>query len=90
MQGNQIRRPGGVQQRRIGGTGITARGGGQNIRPNLRTNAGGIQKPIGDARNRIIQKKRLHLTDARDKLCELAKTTDARQKLEKLRLSRLV
>lgn len=77
-QANTTRRQGGIPpQRRLGTQNAFA--GQQPVR-----------KPIGDARNRIIQKKRLHLTDARDKLCELAKQTDARQKLEKLRERRMV
>ena len=39
----------------------------------------------GDARLKIIAKNRSKVTDARDKLGLLAKTTDARQKLEKIR-----
>ncbi|XP_040566821.1 uncharacterized protein [Lepeophtheirus salmonis] len=39
----------------------------------------------GDARNRIISKNRLHIKDARDALVKKAKTTDAREKLEKIR-----
>ena len=40
---------------------------------------------IKDARFKIIAKNRSHITDARDKLASLAKTTDARQKLVKIR-----
>ncbi|KAJ9593033.1 hypothetical protein L9F63_015302 [Diploptera punctata] len=43
---------------------------------------------LSDARLRIIQKNRQKLTDARDKLAEIAKQTDARVKLEKLRENR--
>ena len=39
----------------------------------------------GDARNRLIAKNRTTIVDARDKLAKLAKGTDARQKLEKIR-----
>lgn len=77
------RRPGGVQQARKPGIANAGRVGSQNAGP------GGRQQPIADARNRIIQKKRLHITDARDKICELAKKTDVRLKLEKLRETRL-
>ena len=42
-----------------------------------------------DARLRIIQKNRQKLTDARDKLAEIAKQTDARLKLDKLRENRV-
>lgn len=38
-----------------------------------------------DARFKIIQKNREKLTDARDKLAEIAKQSDARLKLDKLR-----
>jgi hypothetical protein len=44
---------------------------------------------MGDARLRIIQKNRQKLTDARDKLAEIAKQTDARLKLDKLRENRV-
>ncbi|XP_011494593.1 PREDICTED: polymerase delta-interacting protein 3-like [Ceratosolen solmsi marchali] len=42
---------------------------------------------IEDARLKIIQKKRNHITDARDKLAQIAKQSDARLKLQKLRAS---
>ncbi|XP_018403278.1 PREDICTED: uncharacterized protein LOC108780163 isoform X2 [Cyphomyrmex costatus] len=42
---------------------------------------------ITDARFKIIQKNREKLTDARDKLAEIAKQSDARLKLDKLRAS---
>lgn len=45
--------------------------------------------PVADARNKIISKKRIQITDAREKLAELAKQKDARLKLEKLRLDRV-
>ena len=38
----------------------------------------------GDARNHIIQRKRLQLTDARDKLVKIAKSGDARDKINSL------
>lgn len=44
----------------------------------------------GDARLKIIQKNRSKLTDARDKLAQMAKKTDARAKLLKLRQMRTV
>ncbi|KAK3932555.1 Polymerase delta-interacting protein 3 [Frankliniella fusca] len=72
------RRTAGVQQRKPG-----------VLNAGRSKNAIGRQQPITDARNRIIQKKRLQLTDARDKLCELAKQTDVRLKLENLRETRL-
>lgn len=40
---------------------------------------------VQDARFKIIQKKRTHIADARDKLAQLAKQSDARLKLQKLR-----
>lgn len=40
---------------------------------------------IGDARNKIIQKKRLRFRDARDRLAEIAKQGDARDKINKNR-----
>lgn len=54
----------------------------------------GIKKRLGvvgpkvgvvDARQRIIQKKRKNVTDARDILAKMAKTQDARNKINKLR-----
>ncbi|XP_008548717.1 uncharacterized protein LOC103572087 isoform X1 [Microplitis demolitor] len=58
-----------------------ARGQRQNVPANR------IKRPevITDARMKIIQKNRAKLTDARDKLAEIAKQSDARLKLEKLR-----
>ncbi|XP_033341719.1 uncharacterized protein LOC117229397 isoform X3 [Megalopta genalis] len=44
---------------------------------------------ITDARFKIIQKNREKLTDARDKLAEIAKQSDARLKLDKIRASQL-
>lgn len=40
---------------------------------------------IQDARIKIIQKKRTHIADARDKLAQIAKQSDARLKLQKMR-----
>ncbi|XP_047098948.1 LOW QUALITY PROTEIN: uncharacterized protein LOC124714077 [Schistocerca piceifrons] len=57
-------------------------------RNNAPRKRGGITK-ISDARLKIIQNKRQKLTDARDKLAEIAKKSDAREKLEKLRLKRM-
>lgn len=56
-------------------------------RNNAPRKRGGITK-ISDARLKIIQNKRQKLTDARDKLAEIAKKSDAREKLEKLRQKR--
>ncbi|KAF7386494.1 hypothetical protein HZH68_013626 [Vespula germanica] len=44
---------------------------------------------LTDARFKIIQKNREKLTDARDKLAEIAKQSDARLKLDKIRASHL-
>ena len=56
----------------------------------LQRRRGGIKSGVvSDARLRIIQKNRQKLTDARDKLAEIAKQTDARIKLEKLRENRV-
>ncbi|XP_018026918.1 mediator of RNA polymerase II transcription subunit 15 isoform X2 [Hyalella azteca] len=49
-----------------------------NVKPN-------IIKTTGDARNHLIQKKRQHFTDAREQLARIAKTSDARDKLNKIR-----
>ena len=40
---------------------------------------------VTDARQKIIQANRGQIGDARDKLSKLAKTTDARSKLERIR-----
>lgn len=65
-------------------------GGGQGRgrlikgRPNLIVGPP-AQGVIGDARNKIIQKKRLRFRDARDRLAEIAKQGDARDKINKNR-----
>jgi hypothetical protein len=52
----------------------------------LKNRAGGGPALItGDARNRIIAKSRTNMVDARDKLAKLAKGSDARLKLQKIR-----
>ena len=56
-------------KRRRGGSGRGAASGGK----------------IVDARMKIIAKNRSKVFDARDKLVKLAKGTDARQKLQKIR-----
>ncbi|XP_021931285.1 uncharacterized protein LOC110835413 isoform X2 [Zootermopsis nevadensis] len=61
---------------------VKRRGGRQGGR------RGQVLGPADDARLRIIQKNRQKLTDARDKLAEIAKQTDARFKLDKLRENR--
>jgi len=43
------------------------------------------KRPIADARLEIIKKKRSKVVDARDKLGEIARSTDAREKLQKIR-----
>lgn len=43
------------------------------------------QATVGDARMKIIQKQRQKITDAREKLGQIAKQTDARIRLQKLR-----
>ncbi|XP_069188996.1 uncharacterized protein [Procambarus clarkii] len=40
---------------------------------------------VGDARNRIIEKKRMRFPDARDRLAEIAKQGDARDKINNIR-----
>lgn len=62
---------------------IKRRGGRQARR------RGQVLGAADDARLRIIQKNRQKLTDARDKLAEIAKQTDARLKLDKLRENRV-
>lgn len=44
---------------------------------------------IVDARNKIISRKRIQITDAREKLAELARQKDARLKLQHLREKRV-
>ncbi|XP_051159912.1 polymerase delta-interacting protein 3-like [Leptopilina boulardi] len=44
---------------------------------------------VTDARFKIIQKNRLKMTDARDKLAQIAKQSDARLKIDKLRATQL-
>lgn len=44
---------------------------------------------IVDARNKIISKKRTQITDAREKLAELARQKDARLRLEQMRAKRV-
>ncbi|XP_011311937.1 uncharacterized protein [Fopius arisanus] len=71
-----------------GKIGLRGRGGIQKgpLRPNVRPSQPSHRtKPIADARFKIIQKNREKLTDARDKLAQIAKQSDARLKLEKLR-----
>ncbi|KAK0160439.1 hypothetical protein PV328_007849 [Microctonus aethiopoides] len=53
-----------------------------NVSPRGRGNS-----TITDARYKIIQKNRAKLTDARDKLAQIAKQSDARLKLDKIRAS---
>lgn len=48
------------------------------------------KSPIVDARLKIISKKRTQITDAREKLAELAKQKDARLKLNQLRGERVI
>ncbi|XP_014210353.1 uncharacterized protein LOC106640740 isoform X2 [Copidosoma floridanum] len=47
-----------------------------------------VSKRIEDARLKIIQIKRNHMVDARDKLAQMARLSDARLKLQKLRAAR--
>jgi hypothetical protein len=62
---------------------VNRRGGFQGRR------RGNVTGSVSDARLRIIQKNRQKLIDARDKLAEIAKQTDARLKLDKLRENRV-
>lgn len=55
-----------------------------NINNNHNNNNGGVV----DARQKIIQKKRNNVVDARDILAKMAKTQDARNKINKLRQTR--
>jgi hypothetical protein len=65
------------------------RGGGRGMTTkkftNIKDRIGGGVGAGDDARLKIIAKKRSQVTDARDRLASMAKTTDARQKLEKIR-----
>nr|XP_012144331.1 PREDICTED: uncharacterized protein LOC100876206 isoform X2 [Megachile rotundata] len=75
-------------------SGMRSRGGGVRRGINRGARANGLlrgrgSKVITDARFKIIQKNREKLTDARDKLAEIAKQSDARLKLDKIRASQL-
>ncbi|XP_011051382.1 PREDICTED: uncharacterized protein LOC105144274 isoform X1 [Acromyrmex echinatior] len=72
--------------------GMRGRGGIRRGVPNRGARANGSVRGRGsqvirDARFKIIQKNREKLTDARDKLAEIAKQSDARLKLDKIRAS---
>ncbi|XP_018057470.1 PREDICTED: uncharacterized protein LOC108693173 isoform X1 [Atta colombica] len=72
--------------------GMRGRGGIRRGVPNRGARANGSMRGRGsqvirDARFKIIQKNREKLTDARDKLAEIAKQSDARLKLDKIRAS---
>ncbi|XP_076627452.1 uncharacterized protein LOC143344836 [Colletes latitarsis] len=76
-------------------SGMRSKGGGVRKRINRGARANGSLRGRGgtqvitDARFKIIQKNREKLTDARDKLAEIAKQSDARLKLDKIRASQL-
>lgn len=75
-------------------SGMRGRGGGirRGISRGARANGsirGRGTHVVTDARFKIIQKNREKLTDARDKLAEIAKQSDARIKLDKIRASHL-
>ncbi|KAL0272452.1 UNVERIFIED_CONTAM: hypothetical protein PYX00_005412 [Menopon gallinae] len=61
------------------------------VRGGVNKNARGAasQVNVGDARFKIIQKQRQKITDAREKLGQIAKQTDARLRLMKLRERRV-
>lgn len=62
----------------------------KNVRNSNIKNRGQIPQPgIGDARNKIIQNQRHKMADAREKLRQKAKQTDARIRLLKLREQQL-
>lgn len=63
------------------------RGVSRGARANGFIRGRGSSHVITDARFKIIQKNREKLTDARDKLAEIAKQSDARIKLDKIRAS---
>ncbi|XP_043463272.1 polymerase delta-interacting protein 3-like [Leptopilina heterotoma] len=65
----------------VHGRGITQNRGAR-INGSIRGRGNG---GVTDARFKIIQKNRLKMTDARDKLAEIAKQSDARLKIDKLR-----
>lgn len=72
---------------------VSKSAGGVPLSKNLRmstiktTRGQSAHSNIADARNKIIQKQRQKLTDAREKLGQIAKQTDARLRLLKLRES---
>lgn len=57
---------------------------------NQSSRPGKAKLKMQDARQKIIQKKRTVVTDARDVLAKMAKTHDARSKLDKMRSGRTV
>ncbi|XP_014485829.1 PREDICTED: uncharacterized protein LOC106750193 isoform X2 [Dinoponera quadriceps] len=69
------------------GRGGIRRGVGRGARANGFIRGRGGSHMVTDARFKIIQKNREKLTDARDKLAEIAKQSDARLKLDKIRAS---
>ncbi|XP_011155148.1 uncharacterized protein LOC105192600 isoform X2 [Harpegnathos saltator] len=69
------------------GRGGIRRGVGRGARANGFIRGRGSSHVVTDARFKIIQKNREKLTDARDKLAEIAKQSDARLKLDKIRAS---
>lgn len=77
---------------RGGGPAINNRKGNQQQRQNPggpMNNQRGGGGGVFDARLKIIQKNRSKLTDARDKLAQIAKQSDARLKLDKIRATQM-
>ncbi|XP_046403215.1 uncharacterized protein LOC124168885 isoform X2 [Ischnura elegans] len=100
-QAGGVKRTGAAQGRGRGGatsnkTGVAGRvnQGNKAVAGGKVAKTGGGNKPAakrGDARLTIIAKKRLKLSDARDRLAEIAKQSgDAREKLTQLRRTKLV
>ncbi|XP_075220253.1 uncharacterized protein LOC142323852 isoform X1 [Lycorma delicatula] len=63
--------------------------GGQTVKTDVVGGPVRRSGPVADARLKIIQKSRLKITDAREKLAEIAKQSDARLKLKKIQEKRL-
>ena len=72
-----------------GGGGLTTKNFTSSVQSRLgggiKLSGASLSGAGGDARLKIIANNRSKVSDARDKLASLAKTTDARQKLEKIR-----
>jgi len=60
----------------------------KSTRKKFRTKGSKVSKLAQDARWEIIEKRKSEMEDARDRLCQIAKKSDARDKLKRLQLLR--